>query len=280
MPVLLALASAAVYGVADYCGGRASRRQPAVAVTVAGQFVSLLLIAAVVALMGTPAPGTSTWVWGALGGVAGAIGLSSFYSALSRGVMSTVAPITAVISLGLPVVVGLLDGDRPRPVAYVGMVLAVAAVALVSGVVASAHARTPRPVLLLAVLGGLGFGGLFVCLDRTGDDTGLWPLVAVRLASLAVLIVLALVAHIRPVAGAGGLRFAVAAGVLDMAANVLYLEAVRGDLLSIVAVLSALYPVSTVVLAMTIDHERVTRWQALGMLLAALAATLVTLGRV
>jgi drug/metabolite transporter (DMT)-like permease len=119
-----------------------------------------------------------------------------------------------------------------------------------------------------------------VCLDRAGDDTGLWPLVAVRVVSVTLLLGLALATRIRPIAGAGGFRLAAVAGMLDMAANVLYLEAVRGDLLSIVAVLSAMYPVSTVVLAMRLDHERVTRSQALGMVLAAVAAALVTLGRV
>jgi drug/metabolite transporter (DMT)-like permease len=280
MPVVLALASAAVYGVADYCGGRAARSQPPVLVTVSGQFVSLVLIVAAVLAVGTEAPGPNTWLWGALGGASGALGLASFYSALARGVMSTVAPITAVVSLLVPVTVGLAAGERPRPIAYLGMAIAVVGVALVSGAVASRHQRTPRPVLVLALLAGLGFGGLFVCLDRAGDDTGLWPLVAVRITSVTLLATVAVVARIRPVRGGGGLRLAIAAGVLDMLANVFYLEAVRGDLLSIVAVLSALYPVSTVALAMAIDRERVTGWQGVGMGMAALAAALVTLGRV
>jgi drug/metabolite transporter (DMT)-like permease len=160
------------------------------------------------------------------------------------------------------------------------MLVAIAAVALVSGFTGRATTRTPHRVLVLAVVAGVGFGGLFVCLDRAGDDTGLWPLVAVRMVSVTVLGALALMARIRAVRGAGGLGLAATAGVLDMAANVLYLEAVRGDLLSIVAVLSALYPVSTVALAMGIDGERVTRSQAAGMGLAALAAALVSLGRV
>lgn len=278
VPVLFALLSAAVYGVADYCGGRASRRQPAVVVTVFGQSVSLVLIVVAVAIAGTPVPSASTWWWGAAGGLAGAVGLASFYHALSRGSMSAVAPMTAVISIALPVVVGLASGERPAPIAYVGIVLSVVAVALVSGVVAAHHQRTPRPVLAFAVVAGLGFGGLFVCLDRTADDSGLWPLVAVRIVSMSTLLVVALVLRLRPT-GREGLGLAAVAGVLDMAANVFYLIAVRDDLLSLVSVLAALYPVSTVVLAMTIDHERVSRWQALGMGLAAVAAVLITLGR-
>lgn len=280
MPVLLALASAAVYGIADYCGGRASRRQPTVLVTVSGQTISLLLIVVAVILAGTPVPGASTWWWGALGGLAGAVGLASFYSALSCGAMSTVAPVTAVVSLVLPVVVGVATGERPRPIAYVGMLVAIVAVALVSGFTGRATTRTPHRVLMLAVVAGVGFGGLFVCLDRAGDDTGLWPLVAVRTVSVTVLGALALAARIRPMREAGGFGLAATAGVLDMAANVAYLEAVRGDLLSIVAVLAALYPVSTVALAIGIDGERVSRSQAAGMGMAALAAALVSLGRV
>ena len=278
VPVFFALLSAGVYGIADYCGGKASRRQPAVIVTVFGQTISLVLIVAAVLLIGTPVPGASTWWWGAAGGLAGAVGLASFYHALSRGDMSSVAPMTAVISIALPVIVGLASGERPDPIAYVGIALSVVAVALVSGVVATQHRRTPHSVMAFAVLAGLGFGGLFVCLDRTADDSGMWPLVAVRMVSVSVLAILALVLRLRP-AGRAGLGLAAVAGVLDMIANVFYLIAVRDDLLSLVAVLAALYPVSTVALAMTIDHERVSRWQALGMVLAAVSAVLITLGR-
>jgi drug/metabolite transporter (DMT)-like permease len=279
MSIFLALSSALVYGVADYCGGRASRFQPSAIVTVVGQIVSLVLIAVAVAVVGTPVPDGATMAWGVLAGAAGAIGLASLYYAFANGSMSVVAPISAVVGAGLPVIVGLALGERPEPIAYVGIVVAIAAVALVSGVVGEHERPTPGRIIALAVLAGAGFGVLFVALDRTDPGSGLWPLVAARMSSVPLLLVIVFVSGARVGTGLRGLRLAVLAGALDMAANVAYLAAVREGLLSVVAVISSLYPASTVMLALMLDRERVNRWQAAGMGLAGGALVLVTLGR-
>jgi drug/metabolite transporter (DMT)-like permease len=279
MPILLALSSALVYGIADYCGGRASRFHPSAVITLIGQIVSLVLIVAATAVMGTAAPDTSTFVWGAAGGAAGAIGLASLYYAFANGAMTVVAPISAVVGAVLPVVVGLVDGERPEPIAYVGIAAAISAVALVSGAIGHRDRPTPPRIMGFAVLAGLGFGALFVAFSRTDPDSGLWPLVAARGMSVPFLIVICLVLGARVGKARHGLALAVIAGALDMAANVLYLEASRGGLLSLVAVVSSLYPASTVMLAFALDHERVNRWQASGMGLAAVALVFVTLGR-
>jgi len=139
--------------------------------------------------------------------------------------------------------------------------------------------RTPRRVLVMATVAGLGFGLLFVAFDQAADDAGLWPLVAARAISIPMLIVLAIVARARPVADRPSLGIAVVAGIFDMTANVTYLAAVRGGLLSLVAVVSSLYPVSTVGLAFVFDGERVNRSQTIGLGLAGLALVFVTLGR-
>ena len=127
-------------------------------------------------------------------------------------------------------------------------------------------------------LAGIGFGFIFIAFARTADDSGLWPLVAARLASVPVVAMVVLVT--RP--GRGALRtviwLVVASGVLDMAANLLYLEASHRGLLSIVAVISAMYPVSTVCLAFGLDHERVSKSQAAGLACAVTALALVSLG--
>jgi drug/metabolite transporter (DMT)-like permease len=132
--------------------------------------------------------------------------------------------------------------------------------------------------VLLAVAAGLGFGFIFIAFARTADDSGLWPLVAARVSSLPV--VALIVAVTRP--GRGAIRpvvwLIVASGVLDMAANLFYLEASHRGLLSIVAVISAMYPVTTVCLAFGLDHERVSRTQAVGLACAATALALVSLG--
>lgn len=287
MSILLAFASAVVYGVADWCGGRAARARPAVLVALLGQAVSLVLVVAAVLVIGTPFPPAADLWWGALGGALGAAGLGLFYFALANGEMTVVAPITAVVSAIMPVVVGLTVGERPRAVAYVGIAVAVAAVALVSGAVGEHHHTIPRRILVLAALAGLGFGSLFAALDRTAEDAGLWPLVGARVASVPLLLAVVVVARVSiPDAGFGRWRgsaaspwLPIAAGVLDMAANVLFLEANHGGLLSIVAVVGSLYPASTVLLAATFDGERIRRSQGIGMLCAAGALALVTLGR-
>jgi drug/metabolite transporter (DMT)-like permease len=279
MSILLALSSALIYGVGDYCGGRASRFHPSAIVTVVGQSVSLVLITAAVLLVGTPMPSMSTMVWGAGAGVAGAVGLASLYYAFANGSMSVVAPIAGVVGAVLPVVVGIATGERPQGIAYVGIALAIAAVALVSGAIGEHERPTSHRVMGFAVFAGVGFGVLFVALDQTDDASGLWPLLAARLSSVPLLVLIVAVTGARVGAQRKQLRLAVVAGGLDMAANVLYLEAVRGGLLSLVAVVSSMYPASTVMLAFVIDRERVNRWQALGMGLAAGSLVLVTLGR-
>lgn len=279
MAVLLALTSAVVYGMADYCGGRASRRQPAAFVALLGQVFSVVLLMVVVLVDGTAVPAGGTWAWGAAGGAAGAIGLGAFYFALANGAMTVVAPLTAVVGAVLPVVVGIATGERPEALAYLGILLAIAAVALVSGA-ASRHTGRVRPLVLgAAIVAGLGFGLLFVALDRTDPDAGLWPLVAARCASVPLLLAVVVVLRARPAADRPSLRFAVVAGVFDMAANVAYLEAVRAGFLSVVAVISSLYPASTVALARLLDGERVNRWQRAGLVVAVVALVCITLGR-
>lgn len=280
MSILLAMLSAAVYGIADYCGGRASRVAASAAVAMIGQAVSGVLVLVLVLSMGTPVPGWPTFAWGGAAGAAGAVGIACFYYALSHGSMAVVAPISAVISVVLPVVVGLADGERPRAVAYGGFGAAVVAVALVSGLGSSRGRHVGTAVLGFAIAGGIGFGSMFVLLERTDDGSGLWPLVAIRAASVPLLIVIMSVmrAPVRSIPPRA-IPLIVVSGALDMAANGFYLVAVRGDLLSIVAVVSAMYPVSTVLLAAGFDGERVHRSQMVGMICGAAALTMVTLGR-
>jgi drug/metabolite transporter (DMT)-like permease len=280
VPILLALASAMVYGVADYCGGRAARRHASVIVALVGQSVSLVLLAGAVAVVATPVADGRSLAWGACAGASGAIGVAVFYFALAKGSMAVVAPLTAVVGAVVPVGVGLGLGERPRAIAYVGIILAIGAVALVSGAFGVHRQRTPGPILAAAVLAGVGFGGMFVAFDRAANDAGMWPLLAARCASVPLLLVIAIGSG----RGCGlvrlrGLWFAVAAGVLDMTANGLYLQATRGGLLSLVAVVGSLYPVSTVSLAFVFDGERVHRSQAVGLCVAGLALVFVTIGR-
>ena len=278
MAILLAALCAATYGVADYCGGRAARSLASTIVTMIGQFTSLVLVVCGVLVLGTPIASAHDLWWGAAGGAAGGIALIAFYTALSRGAMTVVAPTTAIISAVFPVIVGLWLGERPSGTALVGIVVACLAVALVSGVIGSRHQHTRPATIVLAALAGVGFGFIFIAFARTAKDSGMWPLVAARAASLPVVAVV--VGVTRP--GRGAIRaviwIVIFSGVLDMAANLFYLEASHRGLLSIVAVISSMYPVSTVCLAFGLDHERVSRTQAAGLVCAATALALVSLG--
>ncbi|MFV0307750.1 MAG: EamA family transporter [Desertimonas sp.] len=276
MGIAFAVLAAVTYGIADWCGGHAARRIEALAVTVIGQAASLVLVAVAIVVLADPVGGL--W-WGAAGGLAGVFGLVCFYTALAGGAMTVVAPVTAVVSLAVPVIVGVATGDRPSVAAWVGIGLAVVAVALVGGILGVAYTAVRSRDLMFAGLGGVGFGLIFVCLAQTPDDAGLWPLLTARVASVSIAGAL-LVARgglgreARPDAIA--LRLALVAGMLDMTANVSYLIASRHELLSIVAAVTSMYPVSTIVLAVGFDRERVSRSQVLGMGLAGAAVLLVS----
>jgi drug/metabolite transporter (DMT)-like permease len=277
--ILLAAAAALVYGVGDYCGGRASRKIDSLVVTCAGQIFSLMLLGIFLVILRDPAPGMHDWLWGAAGGLGGFVGLTLFYYALAKGSMTVVAPLAAVVSAALPIGTGLFLGERPSLIAYVGIVIAIVGIALVTGAVGTAHAPTKLAIVGVATLAGCGFGWMFVCLDRTSSDSGMWPLLAARIASISIA---ATIIAFRRRSGLGRGRIptiALWAGFFDMGANVLFVYANRHGMLSLVSVITALYPVSTIVLALRLDHERVNRSQFVGMACAALALVFVSLGR-
>jgi drug/metabolite transporter (DMT)-like permease len=284
--IVLAAASALTWGTADYSGGRASRRMPALRVAVLSKVFSLPALG--LYLLFTPGrPSAAAALWGAAAGVVGLVALVIFYGTLSAGAMSVVAPVSAVTTAVLPFAVGLLSGDRPRVVALVGVGCAVLAIALVSlapergSETSVAGPRASVALVGRAMAAGAGFGLFFVLLDLANDaavgDPGLWPVAAAQVGALATGGVLLLRAPASgPVVWRGALLgWLVAAGVLDMTANALYLMAVRDGLLSIVAPVAALYPVSTVLLAMALDRERVRPIQVAGLGLAVAALVLV-----
>jgi drug/metabolite transporter (DMT)-like permease len=215
--------------------------------------------------------------YGALAGLAGAVGVAMLYGGLASGAMSLVAPITGVVAVVVPIAVGVGSGERPEALQYAGIVAAVAAVALLSGG-GSRAARLGRGTLLLAVGAGIGFGLFYVAIAKTSMGANLWPLVAARGASVAALLAVTCVARRAPSFGAANPLVIIGAGVLDVTANALYLLAVHGGLLSIVAVLVSLYPVSTVLCSMVVLGERLRTPQVAGVGAAIVAVVLITAG--
>ena len=275
MAAVLALLSAATYGVGDFCGGLAARRIPASSVVLWSHLLGLVLLLASTAFVSGEVVGGDLLI-GALGGLCGAVGVGLLYKGLSIGQMSVIAPVTALLSAAVPVVAGYVAGERPRGTAVAGMVLALVAIVLVSAEGDGSLRPTDLRGVTYALGAGMGFGLFFVALSHTGDDAGLWPLVAARAASVSVLGAAALVGVVSrraPIPGSRGLT--AAAGALDAQANVLYLLAVRQGLVSVISVLAALYPVSTVILARVVLHERFAKVQIAGMALALPATILM-----
>jgi len=280
MTAILALSAAVVYGTADFFGGVAARRTSPMAVTLSAHVVGLMLLVVAIPVLPTAHPQISDLLYGGVAGAFGAGGLILFYRALSRGTMSVVAPVAALFGAALPVLVGVGLGEQLSVPALVGIAIAIVAVALVSREGEPAELRSHGPgghPLVLAVIAGAAFGSFFILLSRTHASAGLWPLLSARVVSVALLAAVTVLSgrSLRPTPGSR--RLVVAAGAGDMVANVLYLLAVRRGLVSLVAVIVALYPAATVLLAQVVLGERLRRIQISGLALAAGAATLLAL---
>lgn len=282
MSVVLALGAAMVFGSADFLGGLASRRRAALAVALGTQAAGFaaLLIALPLLPPATVAP--RDVLLGALGGLFGSSGVVLLFRCLAKGPMSVVAPVAALTASVVPILAGIVLGERPGAAAVTGIAIALVAVFLItregeSVAVDGTRARAGLEVVATALAAGALFGLFFVCLHGTGDDAGLYPLVGARMASLPflALLITARGGDLRDAVTGRGLPTVVVSGVLDMAANILYLVALRHGLLAVVSAITGLYPAATVVLAQTVLDERMRRTQVAGLAVAAVAAALV-----
>jgi uncharacterized membrane protein len=283
--VPLAAASAAFYGAADFCGGLAARRSSGItAATLAQSFGLVAVGIATLAVGGTPTQ--ADLLWGALSGVAGGLGLAIFFEALAIGRMATVAPVTAVTCAMVPIAVGLAMGERPSGVAIAGLALAGVAIVLVSREPARAG-DAPAPavssgrVIGLALVAGIFFGGFYAALAHTTHTSGVWPVLANRVAAVPMLWVLLRVQRGRQGAELrepGLLRVAALSGGLDIVANCLFLYASHAGALSLVGTVASLYPASTVLLAVVVLREHLDWSQRVGLVATIGAIALIARG--
>ena len=277
----LALASAAFYGAADFLGGLASRRANTIAIVVISQFAGLIALVLVLPLLPDSDPLRSDWISGAAAGVTGGIGVALLYRALAIGSMAIVAPITAVCAVTVPVAAAIGLGERPGWGRLAGIALALVAIVLVSqqtmsdGKVGAVSKRSSG--IGIALVSGVAIGLFFLTLAQTSAGAGMWPLVAARAVSFLLFSVLALATRRSMRMPANVAAIAIAGGVLDMLANVLYLMATRYGPLSIVVTLSSLYPASTVLLARTVLREHLNWRQGVG-IVCALGAVMLIVG--
>jgi drug/metabolite transporter (DMT)-like permease len=272
MSQLLALASAAFYGLADFTGGFVAKRVAVWTVTAWSMLIGASLL--IVGLFVVPADRVTAAdvLWGALAGVAGLGGLMILYATLATGTMSVVAPITGATSAVVPVVFDLALGSALTGRQRLGVAFGIGAVLLV-GTQRGAR-RVGLRIVGRAIAAGALFGLFFIALSQASSDSGLWPLVGARAASIPLAFGIALAAKALAPPRGRDLWLLVAIGGLDMSANIAIARAIQTGPLGVNAVLSSLYPVATALAAIIILRERPTALQitGVGMAVGAIVA--------
>ncbi|MFN4001591.1 EamA family transporter [Microcella sp.] len=287
LTVVLGLAGALVYGAADFFGGLAARRISALRVTALGALSGVVLLTlGTLVVPGRWSP--EAVLWGGLSGVTGAAAIALLYACLAIGPMSILSPLTAVTSAIVPLTWGLVTGAQLGAIAYPAFALALVAVVLVGFVPAKEAVRPTLGGLLMATASGVLIGAFYILIDHTPDDSGLVPLVVNRTVNASIMITLIVVLAViagRRRAGAsaaalrggwrGGFWLAVGCGLLDAIANIIVLVGLRVGDLTIVSVLTALYPAGTILLAALVLRERIARLQWVGLVLALAASAML-----
>lgn len=277
MPNLLAGLASLLWGTSDFLGGIAVRGRSAVRFGALTQPVGVAVVALV--LVFAPAdPSQADIVWGLVAGVATATSLVTLYRSLAIGPMYVAAPVAAVGGCAVPVVIGLISGERPGTVALIGVVLGIIAVVLV-GIQPDEReeGRQIRTVLALSVTAGLAIGLAIACFAQTSAASGVWPLGASKLMAAVILGSIALLSRPTDASTSGRNPWLVpAVGIGDTAATMLMLFALQRGSLVLVSVLGGLFPVVTVILARTFLNQRFARIQLLGLAVAVLAVVMMT----
>jgi drug/metabolite transporter (DMT)-like permease len=277
MSPLFALGASLTYGVADFTAAIAARRVSALTVAMGTQVVGVLLVLPLLPFL----PGrvsVPALVIGGLAGGAGIFGLATYLKAMAAGPIGVVSPLAAVSGAAVPVAWGaIVLGETFSSLQMVGIGLALVSVVVVAWVPGTAVGAADLRSVAMGLAAGVLFGSYFIALDATPIDSGLWPLVSGRVLGIAVILVV-MRALSRPTHPGPALGLVVASGVLDMTANVLFLLATRGGLLSVSALLSSLYPVVALVLARTLLQERVHPVQGLGVVGSLIATGLIVGG--
>jgi drug/metabolite transporter (DMT)-like permease len=284
LAIVIGLASAVTYGVADFFGGLAAKRTPAVVVTAFAALVGLAVLVPFALLF--PARGSfDAFLWGGLSGITGAAAIFLLYAALAIGPMSILSPLTAVLSALVPMTWGLAGGERLPWWGYVALAGVLVAIVLVGFVPEKGAVRPRLRGVVYATFSGILIGCFFILIDQAPTDSGLYPIVANRVVAgsillvvLGVLLVRAKRLGVRPFPGLrGAWGLIVACGIADAAANVLILTGLRMGDLTVMSVLAALYPGGTIALAAIVLRERIAPVQWVGLVLALGSAAVLAI---
>ena len=277
--IALGVGAAVCWGLADFLGGLRARTLTLASILLVSQFAGLTAVAVVVLIGGEPVPAFNDVAPALAAGVAQLVGIAALYRALALGTMSVISPISASGAAALPVIVGIAGGEHPAVFQLAGMAIAFAGVILATRSPAPSSGRGSREALLLSGVAALGFGGFFVGMDAAVDSADpFWALLVARAAAAAVLVVA--LAAMRPglTTVPAVLPALILIGLLDVGANACFTLGTDTGLLSVVAVLASLYPVTTVVLARGVLGERLVAIQGAGVCLALAGVALIAAG--
>ena len=271
----LSLGAAAVWGGGDFAGGIATKRANVFRVVAGAHACGLVLMLLLAWLTGEPFPPRSSLGWGVLAGISGAFGIAALYKALAIGRMGIIAPVASVVTAILPVMVGIRSEGMPDRIQLAGFALALVSIWLVARPDGEIDSHRG---LGLAILAGVMFGLFLVAGKQAGHDGVFWPLVAARAASTLLMLVIVAFSPRDTRSLRAGLVPILLSGLLDSVANAMFIAATRHGRLDVAAVLSSLYPASTVILARVLLKERLSASQNAG-IVGALASVAIIFSR-
>ncbi|KAA3660842.1 MAG: DMT family transporter [Chloroflexi bacterium] len=272
---IFGLASAFTWGAGDFSGGYASKKSSTYTVVLVSQIVGGALLFGLALLFREPMTTWTNMLIGGVAGVAGMIGILALYAGLAQGRMGVVAPLTAVISAALPIIISAFTEGLPSLTTLTGFGMALVAVWFLSA--GGNQGKITRQELILAVIAGVGFSLFFILIDRVSDNAVFWPLVGARVASVSVIFLYVVIRGVGKRPSSSQLPIIALAGILDAGGNAFFALAAQAGRLDVAAVLASLYPASTVMLAWFILKERLERFQWVGVVAALVALILISL---
>ena len=277
--MFLGLITAMFFGAGDFFGGLSSKRTTVLHVVGFSHLVGLIGITALAPFMADEFRLADFGI-GALAGAAGGIGVALLYRGLARGPMAVVAPLTAITSAAVPAIWGVVRGESFSTLSWAGIILALVAITLTS-IPSEADEGAPvtKAVIVESLAAGACFGTMFILYDATADVTAPWPVVGARVLTAGVLLAVIFTSRREALPQTRSVFLLIAlTGLFDTGSNAIFLFATNLGDLTIVAVLSSLYPAATVLLARFVLDERISKLQLAGLFTALAATALIASG--
>ena len=278
LSILFGLGAAFSWGAADFFGGLASRKAGAYRAIFYGEGIGILFVVIAALAFQQDFPTLRSCLFAALAGMIGTLGILLLYQAMTLGLMSIATPVSALMAAVIPIMIGAVTDGLPKAVTLLGFVFALFAIWFISrgeGSVKDIFAHIAD--LKLPLLAGVGFGLYFVIIHEATRDSTLWPMVISRSAGMLLMTVFLLVRRDSWRVTPSAWPLIAVNGFLDVGGNLLYILASRLGRFDVAAILSSLFPASTVLLAALVLKERVSRPQMFGIALALIAIVLMTI---